>query len=175
MATTSDPRTETRFTTTLDEFEERLPGLPAAMLRFERALVGRTVDLAAGAAGNVKRSVSEVNSKTGHSAKVVAGTARRAVETTVSAARTGVNSTTGQSRAQLRRVGQTVETEVSDNYDAAVGTVASATEAIDPDDDATTGYDRWTKAELYEKATEMEITGRSDMSKAELLEAIRAH
>lgn len=34
-------------------------------------------------------------------------------------------------------------------------------------------YDEWTKDQLYERAQELEIDGRSDMSKDELIAALR--
>lgn len=34
-------------------------------------------------------------------------------------------------------------------------------------------YEEWTKEELYQKAQEVGIEGRSDMSKEELIEALR--
>ena len=36
-------------------------------------------------------------------------------------------------------------------------------------------YEDWTKDELYERAQEIGIDGRSDMTKAELIEALRDH
>lgn len=35
-------------------------------------------------------------------------------------------------------------------------------------------YEEWTKDELYDRAQELDIEGRSDMTKAELIEALRA-
>ena len=35
-------------------------------------------------------------------------------------------------------------------------------------------YEEWTKDELYERAQELDIEGRSDMSKSELISALRA-
>lgn len=35
-------------------------------------------------------------------------------------------------------------------------------------------YEDWTKDELYERAQELDIDGRSDMTKDELIEALRA-
>ncbi len=64
---------------------------------------------------------------------------------------------------------------MTDIHDDAVDAVKSAIRTVAPDNDATTGYDRWTKADLYEKATELDIQGRSTMSKAELAGAIRQH
>ncbi len=36
-------------------------------------------------------------------------------------------------------------------------------------------YEEWTKEELYEKADEVGIEGRSDMTKDELIDALRNH
>jgi hypothetical protein len=36
-------------------------------------------------------------------------------------------------------------------------------------------YEDWTKDELYDRAKEIGIEGRSDMSKAELIDALRNH
>ncbi|HZD17860.1 MAG TPA: Rho termination factor N-terminal domain-containing protein [Actinomycetota bacterium] len=36
-------------------------------------------------------------------------------------------------------------------------------------------YEEWTKEELYERAKQIGIEGRSDMSKGELISALRGH
>ena len=36
-------------------------------------------------------------------------------------------------------------------------------------------YEEWTKDDLYEKAKDVGIDGRSDMSKGELIDALRNH
>jgi hypothetical protein len=36
-------------------------------------------------------------------------------------------------------------------------------------------YEEWTKEDLYERAQELDIDGRSDMDKEELIEALRDH
>ena len=36
-------------------------------------------------------------------------------------------------------------------------------------------YEEWTKSELYERAQEVGIDGRSSMSKSELISALRSH
>lgn len=35
-------------------------------------------------------------------------------------------------------------------------------------------YEEWTKEELYDRAAELDIGGRSEMTKSELIEALRA-
>ena len=40
---------------------------------------------------------------------------------------------------------------------------------------SSTKYEEWTKDELYDKAKEVGIEGRSDMSKKELISALRNH
>ena len=35
-------------------------------------------------------------------------------------------------------------------------------------------YEAWTKAKLYEVATDLDLTGRGEMSKDELIEAVRS-
>ena len=165
---------EHRMTTTLDEIEERLPALPASVLRLERALAGRTVDLVAGAAGNVKGAVGAVSARTDRAARTVFGTARRAAADTLDTARVGARTTAGQTRAQANAVGERVNEETGDLRDAALESVHGAIRTLDPDDDASTGYERWTRDELYRKAIDLGIDGRSTMTKAELVAAIRA-
>lgn len=36
-------------------------------------------------------------------------------------------------------------------------------------------YEEWTRDDLYERAQELDIKGRSDMTKDELIEALRNH
>jgi hypothetical protein len=36
-------------------------------------------------------------------------------------------------------------------------------------------YDQWTREELYERAQELDIDGRSEMDKDELIDALRNH
>lgn len=36
-------------------------------------------------------------------------------------------------------------------------------------------YEEWTRQELYDRAREVDIEGRSDMDKEELIEALRNH
>ena len=164
---------DTRMTSALDEIEERLPSLPASVLRLERSLAGRTYDVVAAAVGDVRSSVDTVSKRADHAARTLIGTARHSASTTFETARRGVKTTSGQVGAQAGAVGSTLTSEITNIHDDAVDAVDSAVRTLDPDHDATTGYDRWTRADLYEKATELDIEGRSSMSKSELITAIR--
>jgi len=62
------------------------------------------------------------------------------------------------------------EVEHNDTPEAHAASDASATEA---DEKPTGPYEDRTKAQLLERATELDITGRSAMSKPELIEALR--
>ena len=165
---------EHRISTALDEVEERLPALPASVLRLERSLAGRTFDAVAAAGRNLRGAIGAVSSRTDRAARTVAGTARRAAADTLDVARVGARTTTGQTRAQVRGVGGKVTEETGDLHDDVVDSVNAAIRTLDPDDDATTGYERWTRDQLYEKAAELRIEGRARMTKAELVAAIRA-
>lgn len=57
--------------------------------------------------------------------------------------------------------------------------IANAQASDDQDPSAKGGsappYEEWTRDELYERAREIGIDGRSDMTKDELIEALRTH
>lgn len=107
-----------------------------------RAAAERTVD-------SITRGVKETS-----------GQARSNARKASTAVRRGVAETTGQARAQA---GRTVDA-VTDNVE---GALDDATVAADPAELST-----WTKAELYERAQELDVDGRSAMTKAELIRAI---
>ena len=54
---------------------------------------------------------------------------------------------------------------------------AKASDDMDPSEKGGKAppYEEWTKDELYERAQEIGIDGRSDMTKDELIEALRSH
>lgn len=165
---------EARLTSTLDEIEERLPALPASLVRLERSIAGRAYDTLGSAVANLRGSLHTMGSRTDRAARTVIGTGRRAVTTTLDAARVGATTTTGQTRAQASEVGDAVTAELTDLHDDALDAVKTAIRAVDPDDDGSTGFERWTKSDLYDRATELGIEGRSSMTRAELIDALRS-
>lgn len=51
--------------------------------------------------------------------------------------------------------------------------IANAGESASEKGGSNPPYEEWTKEELYDRAQELDIEGRSDMSKDELIEALR--
>ena len=62
------------------------------------------------------------------------------------------------------RVGETETTKLLDD----------AIEAVEDEPGSGTPYEQWTKAELVERAKELKIVGPTRMSKAELIDTLRA-
>ncbi len=77
----------------------------------------------------------------------------------------GAKTVAGQARAEAAQTIDTLEAETVDLLDSAVDTV---------EDKPTGSYGTWTKSELYERAQELDIEGRSGMTKRELIGALRS-
>ncbi len=98
----------------------------------------------------------------------VVGQTRSAVDRTVGELRDNAREVAGQARAQGERAGAAVDRTVDRTADRAIHTVEHSPSTGTP-------YEEWTKDELYERAQELDIDGRSQMSKRELIAALRAH
>jgi hypothetical protein len=99
--------------------------------------------------------------------KTVVGQARSATGHSVASIRRGRNETVGQFTARAKRAVDVLGEETGNLLDDATASVAP--EAIDP-----ASLHDLTKSELYERAKALDIEGRSVMSKAELVGALRA-
>lgn len=112
-------------------------------------------------AGQAEAQARRVGDSITTGAKTVAGQARaqstRAADTVSNAAKT----VAGQATDSARRAAETARDEVEDGLD-------EARVALESDELATL-----TKAELYERAQDLDIDGRSGMSKAELISALQ--
>ncbi|MFP5321398.1 MAG: hypothetical protein ACLGIC_06080 [Acidimicrobiia bacterium] len=138
--------------------------------------------------------VGAVNAEAIRQAGVVSVTSLEAVRGLTTVARTGASQladaavdatadAAGEIRRDLGAVGREAErvgdrigaraeiaaTDVVREADAATAKTAR-TGARTPDE----AYERWSKGELYEKAQELDIEGRSGMSKAQLVRALRS-
>lgn len=100
-------------------------------------------------------------------------------------AETQAKTASGQTKAQAKRVKDTATTEAkklrsaaSDAADDASKTTTAAAQDVTDRVEGTSpdrGYETWTRAELYERAQELDIQGRAGMKKRDLIEALRNH
>ena len=155
------------LTRRLDALEAQLPPIPSRAIGLTRATVHRVNTTAADVANDVGRQVGRFTSTAGTAFSTSLGQARSAVERTTAMARRTTNETVGQARAQGKRTATAAQS-------SATALLDDATRAIEPDGDGKpASLDNWSKADLYERAQELDIEGRSSMSKRQLVTAIR--
>jgi hypothetical protein len=133
--------------------------------------VSNAFDIARGASATVVGQARSAGERTADEAtkgaKQVVGQARSTAERTAKRASVGAKEVTGQARAQGREAGARIERTADRSARRAI-------DAVDPTPSSGTPYEQWSKAELYERAQELDIDGRSTMSKKELITALRA-
>ncbi len=137
--------------------------------------------------GQARAATEDVTKATRTGVNTVVGQARAATGRVTDTARTSARTVGGQATAQGRKVSNKATKE-------ATGLIDSAIESVEGDvDAAVTGaetatnraaatttpgssrpYEQWTKAELLARAKELDIDGRSGMSKGQLIKALRA-
>lgn len=140
--------------------------LAAKVLQFNRQLATSALDAAGSAtrvAGTGLRNVTETSRRAG---ATVVGQTRSAIERTVSTARRGGAEVAGQVEAQGEAVADAVSHESHRVADRAV-------QAVSDTPGSGTPYEEWTREQLYERAQELDVDGRSTMSKAQLIRALR--
>ena len=153
--TTTFPGTS-EITTRLDELEARLPTVPARILKLQRTVAAANYDRTVAAFTAVASTTKTFLDTAAVSGKTVTGQARAAANDVVATLRTGINTVTGQAAAQGKKL------------------VDEAIDAVEDAPSTGTPYEQWTKAELVERAKELQIVGPTRMSKAELIAALRA-
>ena len=164
--------TTTFITERLDELEANLPAVPARVVRLQRAIAGAACDQTAAVMTAVATSTRTVLAATRTSGRTVTGQARAAADDVVLSARGGARQVTGQGRAQGRRIAATASRETTQLLDSAIDTV---------EDDATVGgpgagtpYEQWTKAQLLERARQLDVEGAYKLNKRQLVKALRS-
>lgn len=158
----------TDLTHRLDQIEKRLPLVPARSLALGRASARRANDVVVSVVSDVARRVDTVVNTGRTGARTTTGQARSAVRRTSMVARTTAKQTIGQAKRQASATGAASRTAAGELLD-------DATAAIDPDASPRgIAYEDWTKSELYERAQELDIEGRSSMSKRQLIAALRS-
>lgn len=159
---TTDAATE-RFTKTLDRVEERLPTIPRLVFQFNRSVASLGCRLATRAADAAGETGSTIASSAATGAKTVQGQARSAAGRTMATGTGAAKEVVGQARAQSERVLDTIDAEAT----SVVEDATTVTEEMEVG-----SYRSLTKAELYDRAQELDIDGRSGMNKAQLIDAI---
>lgn len=100
-------------------------------------------------------------------AREVAGQAGAATARTADTAERGAREVAGQAEAQGEVVADSIDREANRAVDRAADAVSDTPGSGVP-------YEDWTRAQLYERAQELDLDGRATMNKAELIAALRA-
>lgn len=159
-----------------DGFGSRSAGYRSAMsttvarkvYEFNKAVMSASVTTTRTVVGAVGSGVSSAVKTLRDSGATVVGQTRSAADRTMEQASTGAKEVAGQARAQGERASSRLD-GIADR------TARRATAAVDDSPSSGTPYEQWTKSELYERAQELDIEGRSGMSKAQLIAALRGH
>lgn len=164
----------------LDKIENNLPAFPARVFHLQRSLTNAWFDRTSSVINAVSESTRNLFDVSRQSGRTVTGQARSAAGQVADTARTGARTVSGQAAAQGRRVAKTARNEAEELIDDAINTVESDVDAAQDaveDSQGTSGrgrrYEDWTKAELLERAKELDIEGRYGMNKGQLIRALR--
>ena len=153
----------TLITPTLDRIEESLPTCPRNIFRLQRSTAEAGYQIVRSSFELVASALRPIERQATTSAKTTTGQARSAIERTVTTARNGVAEVAGQAKAQSSKTLEVVETAAEDAIERATDVAEAVTSAT---------LDELTKQDLYERAQEADIPGRSSMSKDELVAAL---
>lgn len=151
----------------LDTLQNDLPPVPAKTLELTRASVRRANDIAVSVADRIGEFARPVASTATTATRTVVGQARSAVDRSMTTIRRTRNETIGQFGAQVERTAKTVRDETTDLLD-------DAAKAVAPETTNPASLKDLTKSELYDRAQALDIEGRSQMTKDELVKALRS-
>lgn len=128
---------------------------------------GTTRDAGKTVVGQTRSAVDRTMTQASKGAKEVVGQTRSAVDRTASQASKGAKEVAGQAKAQGRIASDKIDSTTKRTADRAV-------KAVDHSPSTGTPYEQWTKEALYDRAQELDLDGRSTMSKKQLITALRA-
>lgn len=154
------------ITDRLDRLEADLPAIPAKSLRLTRATTRRVNGVTSAVIERGGEFARPVARSAMNATKTVIGQTRSATNRSVASIRKGSNETVGQLNAQASRAAGTLRSETESLLDDATASVA-------PETSNPASLEDLDRAELYRRAQALDIDGRSAMSKAELIEALR--
>jgi len=168
----------------LDRIEANLPTIPARLFHLQRSLANTAYDRTVGVVSAVSESTRSLFDVTRLSGRTVTGQARAATSQVATTARAGARTVAGQAAAQSRKVAGTASGEAQKLIDGAIDQVEGDVETVaDVADKAARSvedrpgsgrrYEQWTKAELLERAKELDVEGRTGLNKRQLIAALR--
>jgi len=156
------------LTRRLDRLEADLPPIPARAIGLTRATAHRVNTTATDVANDVGRQLGRFTSTASTALSTTVGQAHSSAERTSSTAQRTSKETIGQARAQAKITGKAARR-------SATALLDDATRATEPDGDGRpVALEGSTKADLYERAQELDIDDRGSMSKRELVRALRS-
>jgi hypothetical protein len=156
---------ETTITPALDSFETRLPPVSRRVVRLNRTLTGASIDTFRRAGRSLLDAGKAVSKSAVTGTKTVTGQASSVVRRVAATTNGGVREVTGQARAQTVRTLDVAEQQAASLLEQTEEAVADASAG---------SYDSWTKTELYARAQELDIDGRSTMDKQQLVSALQS-
>jgi hypothetical protein len=162
--------------------------LQRKVCELNKAIVQTTMSNLASVAGLVGRSVGRTLDTSRTAGKTVVGQTRSATERAADTVATGARTVAGQTRAAATQSAKAITSsakEVAGQATAQGGRVAAVigreanhvvdetTRKVNEEPSRGTPYEDWTKAQLLDRARELDIDGRATMNKAELVDALR--
>ena len=159
----------TEITERLEQLEQRVPVLPKKIVAYNRVVAERAFAQARRNNDLVIDAFRPVVKVADTGVRTVVGTTKWAVEQNAGTALTGARSVVGQAKAQAKRTATTLKDQTTDLVDEATDRVVAAEKSVER-----TALTSMTKAELYQMAQDLDIDGRAEMTKAQLVAAITA-
>ncbi len=151
----------------LERVEQNMPELPKKVFAYNRVVAERMIAQSRRNNDLVIESFRPVVKMADSGVRTVVGTTKWAVEQTAGTAITGVKTIVGQTRAQVKRTATTLNDQTVDFVEEATDRVVAAEKSVER-----AALKSMTKAELYQMAQDIDIEGRADMNKSQLIAAI---
>jgi hypothetical protein len=140
--------------------------IPRRIVDLNRAAVKQSLDNTSTVLKVVGDGVKRVLGASRTAGKTVVGQTRAAAEHTAKSATTGLHEVSGQVRAQGERVSK-------ETSKATKRVLDTADRAVSTEPTSGTPYEKWTRADLYHRAQELDVDGRATMNKQQLIAALR--
>jgi len=140
--------------------------LPRKIIALNRAIAQTAIDNTTTVLKTVGNSVKAVAGASKVAGKTVVGQTRSVIDRTWSTAVSGSHEVTGQATAQGAKVAAAVDSQANKIVDRAIS-------AVDDKPKPGTPYEQWSREELYERAQQLDLDGRSAMNKKQLIAALR--